>query len=117
MRVHPSLLVPDPRRTLNEGAFVNAALSNSPDSWGGRMLYSLAAHFGFSLDVPYQDLAEEHIQVLLYGTKGEQFEVRVPPAHLGKHGNRAQAWSGFEHRHHLAVPDPGQRIRTAPAPG
>ncbi len=35
MRVHPSLLVPDPKRTLNQGAFVNAALGNSPDSWGG----------------------------------------------------------------------------------
>jgi excinuclease ABC subunit A len=90
MRVHPQLLVPDPRRTLNEGAFVNAALGNSRDSWGGRMLYSLAAHYGFSLDVPYQDLAEEHVQVLLYGTKGQQFEVLVPPGakqgqqHAGK---------------------------------
>src|SRR5262245_24789864 len=90
MRVHPSLLVPDPKRTLNEGAFVQAALSNSRDSWGGRLLYSLAAHYGFSLDVPYQDLTEEHIQVLLYGTKGEQFEVLVPPGakygqqHAGK---------------------------------
>ncbi len=79
MRVHPSLLVPDPKRTLNEGAFVNAALGNSPDSWGGRMLYSLAAHYGFSLDTPFQDLAEEHVQTLLYGTKGEQFKVVVPP--------------------------------------
>jgi excinuclease ABC subunit A len=90
MRVHPSLLVPDPRRTLNEGAFVHAALSNSRDSWGGRLLYSLAAHYGFSLDVPYQELDYEHIQVLLYGTKGEQFEVLLPPGakqgqqHAGK---------------------------------
>src|SRR6516162_2653839 len=85
MRVHPALLVPDPKRTLNEGAFVQAALSNSRDSWGGRLLYSLAAHYGFSLDVPYQDLAEEHIQVLFFGTKGEQFEVLVPPgAKLGQ---------------------------------
>jgi excinuclease ABC subunit A len=79
MRVHPSLLVPDPKRTLNEGAFVNAALGNSPDSWGGRLLYSLAAHYGFSLDTPFQDLAEAHVQILLYGTKGEQFEVMLPP--------------------------------------
>src|SRR5262245_17253250 len=90
MRVHPSLLVPDPKRTLNEGAFVKAAMSNNPDSWGGRLLYSLAAHYGFSLDVPYQDLAEEHVQVLLHGTKGEQFEVLLPPGaksgqqHAGK---------------------------------
>jgi excinuclease ABC subunit A len=79
MRVHPKLLVPDPKRTLNEGAFVNAALGNSPDSWGGRMLYSLAAHYGFSLDVPFADLAQKHVDVLFYGTKGEQFEVKVPP--------------------------------------
>src|SRR5215475_8012059 len=90
MRVHPSLLVPDPRRTLNEGAFVNAALSNTPDSWGGRLLHSLAAHYEFSLDVPYQELAEKHVQVLLHGTKGEQFEVVLPPGakqgqqHAGK---------------------------------
>ena len=84
MRVHPTLLVPDPRRTLNEGAFVTAALSNSRDSWGGRMLYSLAAHYGFSLDTPFKDLAEEHVQILLYGTKGEQFEVQMPPG--AKHG-------------------------------
>jgi excinuclease ABC subunit A len=79
MRVHPKLLVPDPKRTLNEGAFVNAALGNSPDSWGGRMLYSLAAHYGFSLDVPFESLAKEHVDVLFYGSKGQQFEVKVPP--------------------------------------
>jgi excinuclease ABC subunit A len=90
MRVHPSLLVPDPTRSLNEGAFVSAAMSNSRDSWGGRLLYSLAAHYGFSLDTPFKDLAEKHVQVLLYGTKGEQFEVLLPPGakqgqqHAGK---------------------------------
>jgi excinuclease ABC subunit A len=90
MRVHPSLLVPDPKRTLNDGAFVTAALSNSPDSWGGRLLYSLAAHYGFSLDKSFKDLEAEHVEVLLYGTKGEQFEVLLPPKakigqqHVGK---------------------------------
>ncbi len=90
MRGDPSLLVPDPKRSLNEGAFVTAALSNSRDSWGGRLLYSLAAHYGFSLDAPFKDLAEEHVHVLLYGTKGEQFEVLLPPGakqgqqHAGK---------------------------------
>src|SRR5882724_11925157 len=78
MRVHPTLLVPDSKRTLNEGAFVTAALSNSRDSWGGRLLHSLAAHYGFSLDTPFDDLAEQHVHVLLYGTKGEQFEVVLP---------------------------------------
>ena len=96
MRAHPSLLVPDPKRTLNEGAFVHAALGNSPDSWGGRLLYSLAAHYGFSLDKPFQDLAAEHVQVLLYGTKGEQFEVKVPPkAKVGQqHAGKKMKFQG-----------------------
>ncbi|MCA9265879.1 MAG: excinuclease ABC subunit UvrA, partial [Planctomycetales bacterium] len=90
MRVHPKLLVPDPTRSLNDGAFVKAALSNSRESWGGRILYSLSAHYGFSLDTPFDSLAPQHVDVLLYGTKGEQFQVVVPPSakqghqHAGK---------------------------------
>lgn len=78
MRVHPSLLVPDPKRSLNEGAFVTAALSNSPDSWGGRLLCSLAAHYGFSLDTPFEKLSRQHVEILLHGTGKEQFEVVLP---------------------------------------
>ncbi|MCA9173810.1 MAG: excinuclease ABC subunit UvrA [Planctomycetales bacterium] len=90
MRVHPALLVPDPSRSLNDGAFVKAAISNNRDSWGGRILHSLAKHYGFRLDVPYSQLAKKHVDILLYGTKGEQFEVVLPPGaksgdqHAGK---------------------------------
>jgi excinuclease ABC subunit A len=97
MRVHPSLLVPDPKRTINEGAFVNAALGNSPDSWGGRMLYSLANHFGFSLDVPFQNLDKKYVDILLYGTKGEHFEVVLPPkAKMGQqHAGKKIKFNGI----------------------
>ena len=51
----------------------------------------LAMNEGVELDFPqFQELAEEHIQVLLHGTKGEQFEVLLPPGakqgqqHAGK---------------------------------
>lgn len=90
MRVYPRLLVPDPKRSLNDGAFVTAAFSNSRDSWGGRTMYSLANHYGFSLDTPFKELASEHVDILLYGTKGELFEVLLPPGakqgqqHVGK---------------------------------
>jgi excinuclease ABC subunit A len=103
MRVHPSLLVPDPRRSLNQGAFVHAAMSNNPDSWGGRQLYSLAAHYKFSLDTPFKDLAKKHVDVLLYGTKGDQIEVLVPPGakygqqHAGKKIKFAGIVNQLEH--------------------
>jgi excinuclease ABC subunit A len=97
MRVHPSLLVPDPARSLNEGAFVSAAMNNSRDGWGGRILHSLGAHYKFSLDTPFKDLAERHVQVLLYGTKGEQFEVLLPPgAKLGQqHAGKRIKFNGI----------------------
>jgi excinuclease ABC subunit A len=97
MRVHPWLLVPDPKRSLNDGAFVTAAMSNSRDSWGGRLLYSLASHYGFSLDTPFANLADQHVQVLLYGTKGEQFEVLLPPgAKLGQqHAGKKIKFNGI----------------------
>jgi len=90
MRAHPALLVPDPKRSLEEGAFVDAALSNSRDSWGGRILHSLSARYGFRLDTAFEKLAPEHVNLLLYGTKGESFEVIIPPGakighqHAGK---------------------------------
>lgn len=90
MRVHPTLLVPDPSRSLNDGAIIKAAFSNSRDSWGGRILHSLAAHFGLDLDVPFEELSDEHVELLFHGTKGEQFKVVLPPGarqgeqHVGK---------------------------------
>jgi excinuclease ABC subunit A len=105
MRVHPALLVPDPKRTLNDGAFVQAALGTSKDSWGGRILHSLAAHYGFGLDVPFEQLAREHVDVLLYGTKGEQFAVIIPPGakvgqqHAGKKMKYAGVVNQLEHNY------------------
>jgi excinuclease ABC subunit A len=96
MRVHPALLVPDPSRSLNEGAFVTAAMSNSRDSWGGRILHSLAAHYGFSLDTPFQELADKHVRILLYGTRGEQLPVVLPPdaQHGRQHAGKMIKFNG-----------------------
>src|SRR5690606_1647209 len=80
-------------------------LSNSKDSWGGRILHSLAAHYGFSLDVPFEKLAKEHVDVLLYGTKGEQFEVVIPPGakvgqqHAGKKMKYVGVVNQLEHNY------------------
>ena len=79
MRVHPQLLVPDPTRSLNDGAFVKEAMQCKKDTWGGRMLYSLSKQFKFSLDKPYNKLSKKVVDLLLYGTKGKKFEIKLPP--------------------------------------
>ena len=78
MRVHPQLLVPDPSRSLNEGAFVKEAMQHKKDTWGGRMLYSLSKAFKIDLDKPYEKLSKKAIDLLLYGSKGKKFEIKLP---------------------------------------
>ncbi|MEM6468142.1 MAG: excinuclease ABC subunit UvrA [Planctomycetota bacterium] len=106
MRVHPKLLVPDPTRSLNDGAFVKAAMNNTHDSWGGRILHSLSAKYGFSLDTPFEELSDHHVDLLLHGTKGEKFKVVLPPkAKQGRqHEGKEIKFNGvvhqLEHQYH-----------------
>jgi excinuclease ABC subunit A len=78
MRVHIPYLVPDPSRSLANGAIIKAALGNDKDSWGGRILARLSAHYGFSLDVPFQELPDSAVDVLFYGSKGKCVKVVIP---------------------------------------
>ena len=39
---HPELLVPDPQRSIRGGCFVREAFRYNPDTWDGRMMFSLA---------------------------------------------------------------------------
>ena len=85
MKVHPQLLVPDPTRSLNDGAFVKEALQCKKETWGGRMLYSLSKAFKFSLDKPFNKLPKKTIDLLLYGSKGKKFKIKIPPGSKQQH--------------------------------
>ena len=78
LQVHPDLLVPDRTRSIVEGAFVKQAFNYDPDRWDGRMMYSLAQHYDFSLDAPFKDLPDEVIDLVFYGTRGEKFKIVMP---------------------------------------
>ncbi len=79
LQVHPDLLTPDRGRSIRDGAFVREAFNYNPDTWDGKIMYSLSRHYGFSLDTPFRDLPASVVDVLLNGTKGEKFEVVQPP--------------------------------------
>jgi excinuclease ABC subunit A len=78
-RVHAKLLVPDPKRSLADGAIVKEAFNNDKNAWGGRWLYTLSRKYGFSLDVPFAKLSPAAVDVIFHGTKGEKLTVEVPP--------------------------------------
>lgn len=79
MRVHAPLLTPDTSRTLNDGAIIKDAMKCDKNTWGGRMLYSLSQAFKFSLDVPWNKLSEKARNMILYGTGGRKFTVKLAP--------------------------------------
>jgi excinuclease ABC subunit A len=75
---HPDLLVPDPQRSIRGGCFVREAFKYNPDTWDGRMMYSLSRALGFSLDAPWQNLPETARGAILYGIESK-LSVAMPP--------------------------------------
>jgi len=90
LHVHPDLLVPDKRRSVKGGAFIPEAFKYDKNSWGTRLLYSVAHRYGFSLDTPFDELSPEVVEIIFYGTKGERFPLVLPEGatkgdeHVGK---------------------------------
>ncbi|HEV1284791.1 MAG TPA: excinuclease ABC subunit UvrA, partial [Bryobacteraceae bacterium] len=76
---HPELLVPDPRRSIAGGCFVREAFKYNPDTWDGRMMYSLSKAFRFSLDTPWEKLPETVRNTILNGLDGKKIAISMPP--------------------------------------
>jgi excinuclease ABC subunit A len=68
----PDLVIPDRSLSFNEGAI---ATWNPNANWYKSQIASLAKHFGFTLDTPFEDLPPEVMKALLHGTK-EQIAFR-----------------------------------------
>jgi excinuclease ABC subunit A len=66
----PALVVPNENLSIKKGAVVPWAKSNPPSPYYMQVLGSLAAHYNFSLDTPWNELPEEIVTAILYGTKG-----------------------------------------------
>jgi excinuclease ABC subunit A len=76
---HPELLIPDPQRSIIGGCFVREAFKYNPDTWDGRVMYSLARALRFSLDMPWQDLPEAVRAAILYGIDPKKVTLISPP--------------------------------------
>ena len=66
----PALVVPNENLNIKKGAVVPWAKSNPPSPYYMQVLGSLATHFGFSLDTPWNELPEAIVTTILYGTNG-----------------------------------------------
>jgi excinuclease ABC subunit A len=76
---HPELLVPDPKRSILGGCFVREAFKYNPDTWDGRLMFSLSNALKFPLDSPWHMLPEKIRQAILYGIEPRKIAVTSPP--------------------------------------
>jgi excinuclease ABC subunit A len=88
---HPELLVPDPGRSIRGGCFVREAFKYNPDTWDGRVMYSLAKALRISLDTPWEKLPEAVRAGILNGID-RKVVLSAPPEAKEKRGE----WEGQE---------------------
>ncbi|HEX5107113.1 MAG TPA: excinuclease ABC subunit UvrA [Vicinamibacterales bacterium] len=89
---HPELLIPDPRRSIEGGCFIREAFRYNPDTWDGRVMYSLARAMKFSLETPWSELSEVARNAILYGIDPRKIALAVPPDSK----ERRADWEGKE---------------------
>ncbi len=71
MEFDPRLMVPDERRSINDGAIAVLGWQScmQKGSFTNAMLVALSEHWKFSLDTPWRELPEDVRKILLYGTE------------------------------------------------
>ncbi|HCJ09732.1 MAG TPA: excinuclease ABC subunit A, partial [Clostridiales bacterium] len=76
MEFDPDLIIPDRRRSIDDGAVVPWAPRGSGSTYYAQKLQALADHFGFSTSVPIGELDPRFIDMILYGAGDEKILFR-----------------------------------------
>jgi len=90
MIVDPDLLVTDPSKSIEDGAF--EAWAGSTSNYYPQFLAAVCQHYGISRTVPVSELSSEQIKKLLYGTGGELVKFKYE----NDFGHRKEALVAFE---------------------
>jgi excinuclease ABC subunit A len=90
LEIDPALLVPNEDLSVNEGAVVPWA--NSQTEYHASVLGALSEKYGIDLNVPWRDLPEEHRHLILFGTDGERIYV----SYRNRYNRRRQYMTRFD---------------------
>lgn len=89
--IDPELVVPDPDKSLNEGAIEPWMMTKSTGDYYRHLLEGLAGELGFSMDTPWKDLPEDVRHAIMYG---KDFKVTV--SYRNRWGRMREYSTGFE---------------------
>ncbi len=74
----PELVVPDPSKSVREGAIEPwAKIIERSESWTGSLLHNLAREYKIDFDKPWNKLSKRHKDLLLFGSKGRRISMSV----------------------------------------
>ena len=90
MEIDPDLVVPDPTRSIGEGAIAPWAASAS--SYYDQLTQAIAERYDVDLETPWEDLPTEAREFFLYGTGGERLQV----SYRNRFGRRRSYATRFE---------------------
>lgn len=74
LEVDPDMVVPDATKTLHDGAI--GAWEPKSSTYYQQLLESACRHFNIRMDIPYEELPPEQVQILMYGSEGEKIQFR-----------------------------------------
>ena len=94
LKVDPTLVIPDERKSILDGAVVATGWNSIRSDGISRMYFdALSKRYNFSLRTPYAQLSNEVKDIILYGTKGEKLTLEYDQPR-GK-GTLHQAFEGI----------------------
>ena len=95
LEIDPERIIPDRSLSIAEGAVVALEWSNQSRERRGyywQMVEAVADHFKIDLDAPVGRLPKEKLDLILYGTRGEE----VPVHYESREGRRATYRTAYE---------------------
>ncbi len=91
--VDPDLICPDKTKTLREGAMKITGWNLGSQSMALMEVSAIAKAYGFSLDVPVEQLSPEIYHLLMYGNGGERIDMQYTSRTF--QGNFKKSWEGY----------------------
>ena len=95
LEIDPGLIIPDRSVSLAEGAVVALEWSNQSRERRGyywQMVEAVGEHYKIDLDTPVAGLPKEKLDLILYGTQGEE----VPVHYTSREGRQATYRTAYE---------------------
>lgn len=95
LETDPDRVIPDRSLSLEDGAIVALEWSSQNSEYRGyywQMIEAVSNHYGIDLNTPIDDLSDDLVDVVLYGTKGEE----IPVHYSSREGRESTYDTSFE---------------------